>query len=98
MAGDPRRAVGQGRSVRMRARFASSLLGLVIAAGGCVGTPSVAGVAGVPPSPGTAWTPPRQQDRAPDSIARLPVPPDLEQRIKQLSLAEVVDLGLRNNP
>jgi outer membrane protein TolC len=26
------------------------------------------------------------------------VPPDLEQRIKQLTLAEVVDLGLRNNP
>jgi outer membrane protein len=26
------------------------------------------------------------------------VPPDLEQRIRQLSLAEVVDLGLRNNP
>jgi outer membrane protein len=82
----------------VRVRFASFLLGLVIAAGGCVGTPSVAGVAGVPPSPGTAWTPPREQDRVPDSIGRPAVPADLEQRIKRLTLAEVVDLGLRTNP
>jgi outer membrane protein TolC len=31
-------------------------------------------------------------------VNRIAVPADLEQRIQQLSLAEVVDLGLRNNP
>ncbi len=55
------------------------------------------GVAGVPPSPSTEWTPPREgQPRARDRGT--PVPPDLEQRIQRLSLAEVVDIGLRNNP
>lgn len=29
---------------------------------------------------------------------RTPVPPDLEQRIQHLTLGEVVDIGLRNNP
>jgi outer membrane protein len=51
----------------------------------------------VSPSSNAAWTPPREiQVR--DSVARPSVPPDLEQRIRQLTLAEVVDLGLRNNP
>jgi outer membrane protein TolC len=54
-------------------------------------------VAGVSPSPAVAWSPPaRQQGR--DSIRRSAVPADLEQRIRHLSLEEVVDLGLRNNP
>ncbi|HEV8456524.1 MAG TPA: TolC family protein, partial [Gemmatimonadales bacterium] len=49
------------------------------------------------PSSNAAWTPPREiQVR--DSVARPSVPPDLEQRIRRLTLAEVVDLGLRNNP
>jgi outer membrane protein len=65
--------------------------------GACVGTPSVGGVAGVPPSPSTAWTPPPQEQRR-DTTTVPAVPLDLEQRIKRLTLAEVVDLGLRNNP
>ncbi|HET6837538.1 MAG TPA: TolC family protein [Gemmatimonadales bacterium] len=70
---------------------------LVLAGGACVGTPSVGGVAGVPPSPNAAWAPPAREVRT-DTANRITVPADLEQRIKQLSLAEVVDLGLRNNP
>jgi outer membrane protein len=69
---------------------------LLLACVGCVGTPSVGGVAGVAPSPNVAWTAPRE-DRASDSVARPAVPPDLEQRLRRLTLAEVVDLGLRNN-
>jgi outer membrane protein len=70
---------------------------LLLVCVGCVGTPSVNGVPGVSPSSNAAWTPPREiQVR--DSVARPSVPPDLEQRIRQLTLAEVVDLGLRNNP
>jgi outer membrane protein len=70
---------------------------LALAGVGCVGTPSVGGVAGVSPSPNTPWTPPSSTQQ-PDSLRRSPVPADLERRIKQLSLPEVVDLGLRNNP
>jgi outer membrane protein len=71
---------------------------LMLSAGGaCVGTPSVGGAAGVAPAPSMPWTPPARDERA-DSTNRVAVPPDLEQRLKQLNLAEVVDLGLRNNP
>lgn len=63
----------------------------------CAGTPSVGGVAGVPPSPSTAWTPP-PPERSREPATGSSVPPDLQQRIRQLTLAEVVDLGLRNNP
>ena len=73
------------------------LAGTSVTFGACVGTPSVGGVAGVPPSPSTVWTAPPQK-HPPDTTAFRPVPPDLEQRINRLTLAEVVDLGLRNNP
>ena len=63
----------------------------------CAGTPSIGGVAGVPPSPSAVWTPPA--DERPREVAvRATVPPELEQRIQRLTLAEVVDIGLRNNP
>jgi outer membrane protein len=72
--------------------------GLVVFAGGaCVGTPSVGGVAGIAPSPNAAWTPPTREARS-DTAHQPVVPADLERRIQRLSLAEVVDLGLRNNP
>jgi outer membrane protein len=74
-----------------------SILGLVIVCGACMGTPSVGGVAGVSPSPNTAWTPPAEPP-ASDSARPPAVPADLRQRIERLTLAEVVDLGLRNNP
>lgn len=73
-------------------------VGLAALAGvACVGTPSVRGVAGVAPSPNAAWEPPAREARA-DTAPPPAVPADLEQRLQRLSLAEVVDLGLRNNP
>lgn len=79
-------------------RRVSRLPWLVLACGACVGAPSVSGVAGVPPSPGAAWTPPPPpaQPRA-ETPVRTALPADLAQRIGRLTLAEVVDLGLRNN-
>jgi outer membrane protein len=73
------------------------LMCLVVSGSACVGTPSIGGVAGVAPSPNVPWTPPAREDGG-DSLRRTSVPADLQQRITQLSLAEVVDLGLRNNP
>jgi outer membrane protein len=78
-------------------RFTLPMACLVGIAGACVGTPSIGGVAGVPPSPNVSWTPP-VQEHARDSVHRSTIPADLERRIQHLSLAEVVDLGLRNNP
>lgn len=65
--------------------------------GACAGTPTVGGVAGVSPAPNATWTPP-PAERSRESATRLTVPSDLEQRIRRLTLAEVVDIGLRNNP
>jgi outer membrane protein len=82
------------RSAQLTALTASFLL---LVCFGCVGTPSVRGVAGVPPSPNAEWTPPRPEKK-PEPSRHAQVPADLEQRLPRLTLAEVVDLGLRNNP
>jgi outer membrane protein TolC len=58
-------------------------------------------VRGASPSPDQPWTPPA--DAIPrvapaDTSARAAIPPDLADRIRRLTLTEIVDLGLRNNP
>jgi TolC family type I secretion outer membrane protein len=66
----------------------------------CVGTPRVSGVPGASPAPQVPWTPPPTARRAPtpaDTSALAAVPPDSADRIRRLSLAEIVDIGLRNN-
>jgi outer membrane protein len=70
---------------------------LVAGCAACAGTPSIGGVAGVPPSPSAVWTPP-PEDHPREASIRTPVPADIAQRIQRLTLAEVVDIGLRNNP
>jgi outer membrane protein len=50
----------------------------------------------VPPSSSRPWAPPANAV-AHDSLTRPAVPVDLKERIGRLTLAEVVDLGLRNN-
>jgi outer membrane protein len=63
----------------------------------CTGTPSIGGAPGVAPSPNAVWSPPAEKQRR-DSLRPTPVPADLAERLHRLSLADVVDLGLRNNP
>lgn len=66
-----------------------------------MGPPSVNGAAGAPPAPNVPWkAPPGAIKPEPliTAATALAVPPDLEQRIQQLALADVVDLALRNNP
>ena len=64
---------------------------------GCAGTPSVAGVAGTAPAPNKEWTPPAPlRDSLPASPTSFP--PDLLSRVNTLTLGDVVDLALRNNP
>jgi outer membrane protein len=73
-------------------------ISLVSLAGACVGTPEVQGVRGVAPSPNAVWTPPAESERRDTLHRTTAVPADLSERLQQLTLADVVDLGLRNNP
>jgi outer membrane protein len=77
-----------------------ALLLLAAAVTGCVGTPRVSGVPGASPAPQTPWTPPPEATRhatEADTSALAQVPADLAERIRRLTLAEIVDIGLRNN-
>ncbi|MGN6392719.1 MAG: TolC family protein [Gemmatimonadales bacterium] len=77
------------------------LLVATVALAGCAGTPRVSGVPGASPAPQTPWRPPAQavtEIRAADTSAMAAVPPDLSERIRRLTLTDIVDIGLRNNP
>jgi TolC family type I secretion outer membrane protein len=78
----------------------AGLSAISLLAAGC-GTPRVNGVAGASPSPNVPWTPPAHAIKEEPLVTPAQtdaVPPDLRQRLQQLSLADVVDLALRNNP
>jgi outer membrane protein len=85
---------------RRRDRHATLLLVAAWGAlAGCAGTPAVSGVRGVSPAPEVPWTPPPMARAAPrDSVPVPAVPEELGERIRRLTLADIVDLGLRNNP
>ena len=85
-------------STRILQAISPSLI-LVIA--GCVNPPRVNGAAGASPSPNIPWTVPPGAIKSEPVVApavAAAVPPDLQERIRQLSLVDVVDLALRNNP
>jgi len=76
-------------------------VGSALLLAGCAGTPSVSGVRGASPSPEISWTPPPDavpRIAASDTSAAAAVPPDIADRVQRLTLEEIVDLGLRNNP
>lgn len=67
---------------------------------GCGKPPRVDGVAGAAPSPHVPWKPPARAVKPESLVTPVPaaLPSDIQQRISQLTLADVVDLALRNNP
>ena len=79
---------------------ATATVAILIVAG-CGNPPRVNGVAGAAPSPSIPWRPPAGAVK-PESlvtpIITAAVPADLQHRLTQLSLSDVVDLALRNNP
>lgn len=83
-------------------RFSAGIVPLISAAGIACATnlSQVDGVRAVAPSPSVPWTAPRAalKPEAPVEKGEGIVPTDLAQRIQQLTLADVVDLALRNNP
>ncbi len=67
----------------------------------CVGTPRVNGAAGSSPAPNVPWTAPAEAIKPEPLISPAminAVPPDLQQRLQALTVADVVYLALRNNP
>lgn len=78
-------------------RISVTALGL-LAAAACVSTPHVAGSA-PSPAPNVPWTAPASAIRAAraDTAATTTLPADLGERIRRLTLADVIDYGLRNN-
>jgi outer membrane protein TolC len=88
--------------MRRRSGWRSAAWLAAVSAGvaGCVGTPRVSGVPGASPAPQVPWEPPAEVVRelpAADTSALVAVPPELGERIRRLTLAEIVDIGLRNN-
>jgi outer membrane protein TolC len=64
----------------------------------CVHNPPHAdGKPSAPPASDAFWTPPRQAVK-PDELPKQVVPPDVEQRIAKLTLPDVIEVGLLNNP
>jgi len=68
---------------------------------GCGRPPRVNGAAGAPPSPSVTWQPPANAVKPeplvpPAQLAA--IPPDLADRVRQLTISDVVDIALRNNP
>lgn len=59
--------------------------------------PDVAGKPSAPRSPTDLWTPPAQAITR-DSIPASTIPPDIASRVAHLTLADVVDVALANNP
>jgi len=59
--------------------------------------PHIDGVASVPERAGTYWTPPPAAHTR-DSVTRGTVPADLADHLQHLTLADVIDVALRNNP
>jgi outer membrane protein TolC len=68
------------------------------ATGACVHNPPHAdGKPSAPPAPNAFWTPPKKavaHDVLPTSV----IPPDVADRVSHLTLPDVIDLGLLNNP
>ena len=59
--------------------------------------PNVDGKPSAPTSPSTFWQPPRSAITR-DSIPRVDIPADVAQRVAHLTLPDVVDIALTNNP
>jgi outer membrane protein len=65
---------------------------------GCVhNPPDVDGKPSAPKAPNQFWTPPKHAITR-DSIPSMALPPDVAERVQKLTLPDVLDIGLLNNP
>ncbi|MDE3173402.1 MAG: TolC family protein [Gemmatimonadota bacterium] len=68
------------------------------AAAGCVGTPGIEGGPGAPPAPNAYWTPPASVREGGRAAPVAPPPAIADSLLGRLTLADAVDVALRNNP
>jgi outer membrane protein TolC len=91
------------RPLRFAPRLALAIP-LALALGACLHAPQpkIGGQAAAPPSPSEPWRPPRgvvpPEPRPEPTGARAAFPPDMAARADVLTLGDVVDIALRNNP
>ena len=84
-------------TVRARIALATLVAGSTLLAAACVhGAPSIEGAAPIPEGPSTRWTPTKSVMEAAAADAQRVTPSTVPTR--QLTLADVVDLALRNSP
>ena len=83
-------------------RILSALAALIlVSSAACVSAPRVEGGSATPNTANSPWTAPagaRKPEAAVTVAPKLPVTPDIIARIQQLTLVDVVDLALQNNP
>ncbi len=79
----------------LRTAGIATTLGLLCFGTGCI--PHVGGKPAAPTKPNQYWTPPKAAITR-DSIPQTPVPPDIEPRLAKLTLVDVVNVALLNNP
>jgi outer membrane protein len=78
------------------ATWAALLVAVSVAA--CVHNPPHAdGRPSAPAAPDTFWTPPKRAVTH-DVLPKSTIPPDIEERVAKLTLPDVIELGLLNNP
>ena len=83
-----------------RKKLLTTLLIVAVVAAGCR-PPRVNGAAGSSPAPNTPWQPPANAVKPEPTITAATVaaiPPDLAQRVQRLTVTDVVDIALTNNP
>jgi outer membrane protein len=97
-AGDPAGSrVGRGRARRLRV-LRDATLGAVLALTACVhNPPNVDGKPSAPTAPNALWQPPKRAITR-DSVPQIPIPPDVASRVQHLTLPDVIDIALLNNP
>jgi len=74
---------------------------LTVVLAGCGRPPRVNGAAGASPSPSVPWQAPRDAVKPEPTIQpaqAAAIPPDLAERVRQLTITDVVDIALTNNP
>jgi outer membrane protein TolC len=81
-----------------RLRSLVVLVPIAVLAGCATAVPDVNGVAAAPPSPAAAWVPPTEALTRPPHPRSGVVPADIVARVRSLTLGDVIDLALRNNP
>lgn len=80
------------------AHAAWTALFCTVAASACIhNPPDVDGKPSAPTAPNQLWSAPKSA-KTPDAIPKSVVPPDIAERVKTLTLPDVIEIGLLNNP